>query len=106
VETRGKGAFDLDGASEPYNCRRKARLSLFAFTIIRQRTTRGLACDNGCHGGHASAPASERARLISCAPACAKHLDKMGGMERVMRVWGRLMAFEVELAAAVNQNVE
>ena len=27
VETRGKGAFYLDGASEPYNCRRKARLS-------------------------------------------------------------------------------
>ena len=22
METRGKGAFDLDGASEPYNCRR------------------------------------------------------------------------------------
>jgi hypothetical protein len=25
VETRGKGAFNLDGGSEPYNCRRKAR---------------------------------------------------------------------------------
>jgi hypothetical protein len=24
VETRGKGAFYLDGVSEPYNCRRKA----------------------------------------------------------------------------------
>ena len=27
VETQGKGAFDLDGASEPYNCRVEARLS-------------------------------------------------------------------------------
>jgi hypothetical protein len=28
VETRGRGAFYLDGASEPYNCRRKARCGI------------------------------------------------------------------------------